>query len=298
MTPVLERGLEGLSDIPSISRRSFPSPRGSLLDEPTQGIARLRHRRKQRIGKACAEVFAREGCRLLLSARRIDRVEALAATLRSSHGSRSTRTVSTSEPGRSRACLRIARGLLEGIDILVNNAGLARGFSTLQEGSLSDWEEMIDTNVKGLLYVTRAVLPTMLARKRGHIINLGSIAGHQVYPEGNVYCATKFAVGALSEGLKMDLLGTGVRVANISPGLSRPSSARCAFMATSSAPRRPMIAPARSPPRMWPRLCSLWPRVQRMSTSARLSSCRPIRPRPTTFTGALPDGHRARFAAL
>ena len=105
------------------------------------------------------------------------------------------------------------------IDILVNNAGLARGFSTLQEGSLSDWEEMIDTNVKGLLYVTRAVLPTMLARKSGHIINLGSIAGHQVYPKGNVYCATKFAVGALSEGLKMDLLGTGVRVANISPGL-------------------------------------------------------------------------------
>jgi len=105
------------------------------------------------------------------------------------------------------------------IDILVNNAGLARGFSTVHEGDVQDWEEMIDTNVKGLLYVTRAVLPGMVERRRGHVINIGSIAGHQVYPSGNVYCATKFAVKALTEGLKMDLLGTGVRVCSVSPGL-------------------------------------------------------------------------------
>ena len=107
----------------------------------------------------------------------------------------------------------------QNIDILVNNAGLARGFSTVHEGDIQHWEEMIDTNVKGLLYVTRAILPGMVERRRGHIINIGSIAGHQVYPRGNVYCATKFAVKALTEGLKMDLLGTGVRVCSVSPGL-------------------------------------------------------------------------------
>jgi serine 3-dehydrogenase len=105
------------------------------------------------------------------------------------------------------------------IDILVNNAGLSRGLDTLQEGKLQDWEEMIDTNIKGLLYVTRQVLPGMVARKHGHVLNLGSIAGHQVYPGGNVYCATKFAVNALSHAMRMDLLGTGVRVCSIEPGL-------------------------------------------------------------------------------
>jgi serine 3-dehydrogenase len=105
------------------------------------------------------------------------------------------------------------------IDILVNNAGLARGFAKVHEGDVQDWEEMIDTNVKGLLYVTRAILPAMVKRGSGHIINLGSIAGHQVYPNGAVYCASKFAVRALNEGLKMDLLGTGVRVCSVSPGM-------------------------------------------------------------------------------
>jgi NADP-dependent 3-hydroxy acid dehydrogenase YdfG len=105
------------------------------------------------------------------------------------------------------------------IDVLVNNAGLSRGLKKLHECSIQDWEEMIDTNIKGLLYVTRAILPGMVARNNGHVINLGSIAGHELYPNGNVYCATKFAVNALSRGLRMDLLGTAVRVSSVDPGL-------------------------------------------------------------------------------
>jgi 3-hydroxy acid dehydrogenase / malonic semialdehyde reductase len=107
----------------------------------------------------------------------------------------------------------------QAIDILINNAGLSRGLDKLYEGDIQDWEEMIDTNVKGLLYMTRAIAPGMVARGRGHVINLGSIAGHETYPRGNVYCATKAAVRAISEGLKQDLLGTPVRVSSVDPGL-------------------------------------------------------------------------------
>jgi 3-hydroxy acid dehydrogenase / malonic semialdehyde reductase len=102
---------------------------------------------------------------------------------------------------------------------LINNAGLSRGLEKLYEGSPDDWDEMIDTNLKGLLYVTRTLLPGMVERGKGHVINLGSIAGHQTYPNGNVYCATKAAVRALTEGIKMDLLGTPIRVSSIDPGL-------------------------------------------------------------------------------
>jgi len=107
----------------------------------------------------------------------------------------------------------------EAIEVLVNNAGLSRGMDKLHEGNLQDWEEMIDTNVKGLLYVSRAVIPGMVKRGVGHIINLGSIAGVEAYPGGNVYCATKAAVRLLSMGLRMDLLGTPLRVTNIAPGM-------------------------------------------------------------------------------
>jgi hypothetical protein len=106
-----------------------------------------------------------------------------------------------------------------GIDVLVNNAGLARGVAPLQEGDVDDWEAMIDTNLRGLLYATRAVLPGMVARGRGDIVNVGSVAGRWVYPGGNVYCATKYAVGALSEALRLDVQGTGLRVTNVLPGM-------------------------------------------------------------------------------
>ncbi|MFB3851879.1 MAG: SDR family oxidoreductase [Acidobacteriota bacterium] len=105
------------------------------------------------------------------------------------------------------------------IDILVNNAGLGLGLDKLQDGNPDEWEKMIDTNIKGLLYTTRAILPVMIKRNKGHIINIGSVAGREVYPGGNVYCATKFAVRGLTKALKVDLLGTNIRVTTIDPGM-------------------------------------------------------------------------------
>lgn len=172
------------------------------------------------IGKACAEVFAEAGARLILTARRRDRLESLAADLQARH---QTEVLCLELDVRDRPQVEATLGTLpeawQAIDVLVNNAGLSRGLSKLHEGEVQDWEEMIDTNVKGLLYVTRTVLPGMVARQRGHVINIGSIAGHQTYPNGNVYCATKAAVRALTEGLKLDLVGTPVRVSTVDPGL-------------------------------------------------------------------------------
>ncbi len=172
------------------------------------------------IGEACALAFAQAGARLILSARRTDRLEALQAQLQANSA------VSTSLlplDVRDRRQVETAFGSLpedwQAIDILVNNAGLSRGLDQLYAGCIDDWEQMIDTNVKGLLYMSRAVVPGMVQRDRGHVINIGSIAGHQTYPNGNVYCATKAAVRAISEGLKQDLLGTAVRVSTVDPGL-------------------------------------------------------------------------------
>lgn len=108
---------------------------------------------------------------------------------------------------------------LSSIDVLINNAGLARGTDPVHKGKIEDWDEMIDTNLRGLLYVTRQILPTMVAYKKGHVVNIGSVAGRWSYPGGGVYCATKFSVRALSECLRMDLQGTNVRVTNIEPGM-------------------------------------------------------------------------------
>lgn len=172
------------------------------------------------IGAACTRAFAREGAALLLAARRGERLTALAAELRDAY---TVRTFTLELDVRDRAQVQDAFDSLpdawKPIDILINNAGLARGFSKIHEGSYQDWDEMIDTNIKGLLTVTRTVVPGMVSRGRGHVINIGSIAGRQVYPNGNVYCASKYAVRALTHGLKMDLLGTGVRVCTLDPGL-------------------------------------------------------------------------------
>jgi serine 3-dehydrogenase len=172
------------------------------------------------IGEACARAFAERGARLVLLGRRLDRLRELEAALASEHG----------VPVRVHALDVRDRLAVEGLrdrldaddflpDVLVNNAGKALGFDPLHEGRVEDWEEMIDTNLKGLLYVTRAFLPDMVARDRGHVVNIGSTAGRWAYPRGNVYCGTKFAVRALSEGIHMDLLGTKVRVTSIDPGL-------------------------------------------------------------------------------
>jgi NADP-dependent 3-hydroxy acid dehydrogenase YdfG len=172
------------------------------------------------IGEAVAEAFAAAGCRLLLTARRRDRLEALAGRLRSDGAA--DVAVGVLDVRDRAAVDAFVSGLAPewaAVDILVNNAGLARGLAPLHQGDVADWEEMLDTNVKGLLWVTRAVLPGMVERGRGHVINIGSIAGHETYPSGNVYCATKHAVTALTRCLAIDLLGTGVRVSSVDPGL-------------------------------------------------------------------------------
>lgn len=171
------------------------------------------------IGEACARRLAAEGADLALWARRADRLRRLADDLGREHG------VAVHVAGvdvRDREAVRQAvDDLLEAAgppDIVVNNAGLAAGFDRVQEGDFDDWDRMIDTNVKGLLNVTRLLLPGMIAADRGHIINIGSTAGHQVYPKGNVYNATKFAVTALTEAINLDVAGTKLRVSSVDPG--------------------------------------------------------------------------------
>ncbi len=171
------------------------------------------------IGEACAYAFAREGARLVLAARRAEKLEALAPLLAKA-GATATHLL-TLDVRDSQAVAQAIASLPEpwrAIDILINNAGLSRGTDKVQEADTADWDEMIDTNVKGLLYVTRAVVPGMVERGRGHVVNLGSTAGEVTYPGGAVYCATKAAERSLSEGLRMDVLGTPVRVTSIDPG--------------------------------------------------------------------------------
>lgn len=171
------------------------------------------------IGAACALAFAQSGAKLILAARRLDRLEALAADLKEFACAIHLVQLDVCDRAQVEAVVRGLPDDWQAIDILINNAGLSRGLAKLHDGEISDWEEMIDTNVKGLLYVTRSILPGMVSRGRGHVINIGSIAGHQTYPNGNVYCATKAAVRALTEGLKLDLLGTPVRVTSVDPGM-------------------------------------------------------------------------------
>jgi 3-hydroxy acid dehydrogenase / malonic semialdehyde reductase len=171
------------------------------------------------IGAACAAQFAKSGARLLLCSRRIEKLNELAAQLQAKFNAEVYAfQLDVSQHMKVIDVLKSLPAHWKSIDILVNNAGLAAGLDTIQDGSIQDWEEMINTNVKGLLYVTKEILPHMLAKNSGHIINIGSIAGHYVYPKGAVYCATKYAVNALSNGLRMDLFGTKIRVSTIDPG--------------------------------------------------------------------------------
>lgn len=171
------------------------------------------------IGKACAQQFAALGVNLVIAARRLDRLKSLAHELSSTHGIDVT-PVALDVRNHSHMDAVSAQLAQDGIaiDILVNNAGLALGGDKIHEGKLENWDVMIDTNIKGLLYVTRSFLPAMVARNRGHVINIGSIAGHGCYPNGNVYCATKYAVRAISQSLRLDLIGTKIRVSEVDPG--------------------------------------------------------------------------------
>jgi len=172
------------------------------------------------IGQACAHSFAREGSHLILAARREDKIKALAAALTKEYGIK-THTIVLDV--RDRLAVNTAFESLPeewtNIDILINNAGLSRGLDKVQEAYYLDWDEMIDTNIKGLLWVSRAIMPGMVERDGGHVINIGSVAGRQVYAGGNVYCATKHAVKAITQGMRIDLLGTKVRCSSVDPGL-------------------------------------------------------------------------------
>jgi 3-hydroxy acid dehydrogenase / malonic semialdehyde reductase len=170
------------------------------------------------IGLATARAFAAQGARLILAARRRDRLEAERPALTGAPAIHTIQLDVTDYTAVEQA-INMLPAEWQAIDILVNNAGLSRGLDKLHEGKRQDWEEMIDTNVKGLLYVTRAVVPGMVERGRGHIVNLGSTAGRMTYPNGAVYCATKAAERSITEGLREDLLGTPLRVTTIDPGM-------------------------------------------------------------------------------
>lgn len=172
------------------------------------------------IGAACARVCARAGAKLILVARRQEKLEQLADELSKEFATQTYLiSLDVSDCPTVESTLSNLPADWSAIDVLINNAGLSRGLDKLQAGSFQDWEEMIDTNIKGLLYFTRLIVPGMISRGKGHVVNLGSTAGHQTYPNGNVYCATKAAVRVISEGLKQDLLGTPVRVSSVDPGL-------------------------------------------------------------------------------
>jgi len=171
------------------------------------------------IGEACARRFAREGAHLILWARRLDRLDRLADELEEAHGSH-VHVAQVDVRDREAVNAAVAAIVEAGDvpDVLINNAGLAAGMAKVHEGDPDDWDRMIDTNVTGLLNVSRAILRIMVKHNRGHVVNIGSTAGHTTYPSGNVYAATKFAVRGLTEGMNIDMVGTNVRVSSVDPG--------------------------------------------------------------------------------
>lgn len=172
------------------------------------------------IGKACAKILAKNNFDLIITGRRNDRLIELSDDLKQKYD---IKVVSLNFDVRERAHVeQILNDLPAGwkkIDVLINNAGLAAGVDPIQKGNIDDWDRMVDTNVKGLLYVSRTIIPWMVENKKGHIVNIASIAGKEVYPNGNVYCASKYAVDALSKGMRIDLVNYGIKVTNIAPGM-------------------------------------------------------------------------------
>jgi NADP-dependent 3-hydroxy acid dehydrogenase YdfG len=180
------------------------------------------------IGKATASLFAKQGIQLILCGRRQERLDAIALELR-----KQTNVCTLNFDVRDKTSVfESLQGIpmaFSEIDILINNAGNAHGLDPIQEGSLDDWDAMLDINVKGLLYVSKAIIPGMILRKKGHIINIGSTAGKEVYPKGNVYCASKYAVDALNQGMRIDLNGMGIKVGAINPGLVETEFSKVRF---------------------------------------------------------------------
>ena len=181
------------------------------------------------IGEACARAFAARGHNLVLGARRLEKLQALAAELSANHGILAT-AVALDVTDRKNAESVLERAGNPSIDVLVNNAGLARGLEPFQDNSPDDWDEMIDANIKGLLWVTRPVVRAMIARgEPAHVVNLGSIAGTTAYPNGAVYCATKAAVKSISDGLRQDVNAHPIRVTLIQPGMVETDFSRVRF---------------------------------------------------------------------
>lgn len=166
------------------------------------------------IGEACAHHFAEQGAKLILTARRKDRLEKLARELKAEVLSLE---LDVQDKNAVSTAIENLSPEWRNIDILINNAGLALDSLPIQEGHIENWDTMLQTNVNGLLYVTRAVVPGMIERKTGHVVNIGSVAGHDAYANGNVYCATKAAVRAISKSMRIDLLGKNIRVTEIAP---------------------------------------------------------------------------------
>lgn len=185
------------------------NPKIALITGATSGI-----------GAACARLFAAQGFKLILVARRAALLEQLAAELEGQH--QTAVQILIADVRDKQVINTVLESLPESwkqVDVLINNAGLSQGLDPIDKGDTDDWDTMIDTNVKGLLYVTKVVSNWMIHGKSGHIINIGSIAGKEVYPNGNVYCATKHAVDALNKGMRMDLLPHGIKVTAINPGM-------------------------------------------------------------------------------
>lgn len=180
------------------------------------------------IGKATAYEFAKQGIRLILCGRRLDRLQTIKKDLESL-----TKVHTLSFDVRNNAEIENAIHSLpedfKTIDILINNAGNAHGFDPIQTGVIDDWDAMMDINVKGLLYVSKAIIPKMVERQSGHIINIGSSAGKEVYPKGNVYCGSKHAVVAITEGMRIDLNPFGIKVSAINPGLVETEFSKVRF---------------------------------------------------------------------
>lgn len=181
-------------------------------------------------GKATAKLFAQNGCHIILTGRRNDRLIDLANKLIDRYNVRALPLCfDVRNAEETNAAIASLPESWKKIDVLVNNAGLASGFSKIQDGAIEDWDKMIDTNVKGLLYVSKAVMPLMISRNEGHIINVGSTAAKEVYMNGNVYCASKHAVDAISKAMRIELLEHGIKVTQINPGAAETEFSEVRF---------------------------------------------------------------------
>src|SRR5690606_12564275 len=180
------------------------------------------------IGRATAIEFAKHNIQLILCGRRQERLDEIKNVL-SSQTEVMTLTFDVSDKDATFEALNSLPENFKAIDILINNAGNAHGLDPIQNGNIDDWEAMLDSNVKGLLYVSKAIIPKMIERQSGHIVNIGSVAGKEVYPKGNVYCASKQAVLAITEGMRMDLNPFGIKVSAISPGMVETEFSKVRF---------------------------------------------------------------------